>query len=152
VGPLLPLRLFGTENLFTFDPLMKLIQDNVDVDALAASGRPVRVGSASFWDGTYREIGPTAQFPNNDRKYFLQYVYASALIPVVGKMPRIQQSDQDTDPRHWLQFGDGGLLHDTAILLTSISVRPEKPRRATSNAGTGCAPARRLRKTSSNCL
>ncbi len=107
---------FGTENLYTFDPLMKLIQDNVDVDVLAASGRPVRVGSASFWDGTYREIGPTAQFPHNDRKYFLQYVYASALIPVVGKMPRIQQSDQDTDSRHWLQFGDGGLLHNTPIL------------------------------------
>ncbi len=107
---------FGTENLFSFDPLMKLLQANVDVDALAESGRPVRVGSASFWDGTYREIGPTARFPNNDRKYFLQYVYASALIPVVGKMPRIQQSDQDADPRHWLQFGDGGVLHNTPIL------------------------------------
>ena len=84
--------LFGVESMNTFDPLLKLIQANVDVDALAERGRPVRVGSVSFWDGTYREVGPNATFPNNDRQYFLQYVYASALIPIVGKMPRIEQS------------------------------------------------------------
>jgi predicted acylesterase/phospholipase RssA len=107
--------LFGTESMNTFDPLMKLIQANVDVDALAERGRPVRVGSVSFWDGTYREVGPNATFPNNDRKYFLQYVYASALIPIVGKMPRIQQSEQETDRRQWIQYGDGGILNNTPI-------------------------------------
>jgi predicted acylesterase/phospholipase RssA len=107
--------LFGVESMNTFDPLMKLIQDNVDVDALAERGRAVRVGSVSFWDGTYREVGPNATFPNNDRKYFLNYVYASALIPIVGKMPRIQQSEEESDPRRWLQYGDGGILNNTPI-------------------------------------
>lgn len=107
--------LFGVESVNTFDPLMKLIHDNVDVDALAERGRPVRVGSVSFWDGTYREVGPNATFPNNDRKYFLNYVYASALIPVVGKMPRIQQSEEESDPRRWPQYGDGGILNNTPI-------------------------------------
>jgi predicted acylesterase/phospholipase RssA len=106
--------LFGTESINTFDPLMHLIQTNVDVDALER-GRPVRVGSVSLWDGTYGEVGPSATFPNNDRKIFLQYVYASALIPIVGKMPRIQQSTEDTDVKHWIQYGDGGILNNTPI-------------------------------------
>jgi hypothetical protein len=106
--------LFGTESINTFDPLMHLIQSNVDMDALD-QGRPVRVGSVSLWDGTYQEVGPSATFPNNDRKFFLQYVYASALIPIVGKMPRIQQSAQDTDAKQWIQYGDGGILNNTPI-------------------------------------
>jgi predicted acylesterase/phospholipase RssA len=107
--------LFGVESLNTFDPMMHLIETNVDVEALAERGRPVRVGSVSLWDGTYQEVGPNATFPNNDRKYFLQYVYASALIPVIGKMPRIQQSEQETNPKQWIQFGDGGILNNTPI-------------------------------------
>jgi hypothetical protein len=106
--------LFGTESINTFDPLMHLIQTNVDMDALG-QGRPVRVGSVSLWDGTYQEVGPSATFPNNDRNYFLQYVYASALIPIVGKMPRIQQSEQETDAKQWIQYGDGGILNNTPI-------------------------------------
>lgn len=116
---------FGMENLNSFDPLMKLIQANVDVDALAEQGRPVRVGSVSFSDGVYREVGPTARFPNNDRRYFLQYLYGSALIPVVGRMPRIQQADGDTDPRGWTQFGDGGVLHNTPIFNYFRKCPPE---------------------------
>jgi hypothetical protein len=107
--------MFGTESMNTFDPLTKLIQANVDVNALAERGRPVRVGSVSFWDGTYQEVGPSATFPNNDRQYFLRYVYASALIPVVGNMPRIQQSGQETDRGQWIQYGDGGILNNTPI-------------------------------------
>jgi hypothetical protein len=107
--------IFGVESLNTFDPLMHLIQTNVDVDALAERGRPVRVGSVSLWDGTYQEVGPNATFPNHDRKYFLKYVYASALIPIIGQMPRIQQSDEDTNPKKWIQFGDGGILNNTPV-------------------------------------
>jgi len=106
--------LFGTESINTFDPLMHLIQTNVDMDSLDR-GRRVRVGSVSLWDGTYQEVGPSATFPNNDRKYFLQYVYASALIPILGKMPRIQQSEDDTDAKQWIQYGDGGILNNTPI-------------------------------------
>jgi predicted acylesterase/phospholipase RssA len=106
--------LFGTESINTFDPLMHLIQTNVDMGALGR-GRRVRVGSVSLWDGTYQEVGPSAKFPNNDPNYFLQYVYASALIPIVGKMPRIQQSAEETDVKQWVQYGDGGILNNTPI-------------------------------------
>ena len=116
--------LFGTESLNTFDPLMHLIQSNVDMDALDR-GRPVRVGSVSLWDGTYREVGPSATFPNNDRKYFLQYVYASALIPIVGKMPRIQQSTDDTKDKEWIQFADGGILNNTPIFNYFRKCKPQ---------------------------
>src|SRR5262249_53851925 len=117
--------LFGTESMNTFDPLMHLIQTNVDMDALDR-GRPVRVGSVSLWDGTYREVGPSATFPNNDRKYFLQYVYASALIPILGKMPRIQQSEQDTDAKQWIQYGDGGILNNTPFCIYFRKCEPQE--------------------------
>src|SRR5947209_4040769 len=107
--------MFGVESLNTFDPLMHLIETNVDVNALADRGRPVRVGTVSIWDGTYQEVGPTANFPNHDRKLFLKYVYASALIPIVGQMPKIQQTDQDSNPKQWIQYGDGGILNNTPI-------------------------------------
>ena len=146
--------LFGTENINTFDPLLHLIQSNVDMDALGR-GRPVRVGSVSLWDGTYQEVGPSATFPNNDRKYFLQYVYASALIPIVGKMPRIQQSEKDTDPKQWIQYGDGGILNNTPIFnyFKNASRRTVGDRRRMSPpALRGCDMAPRLRKMCSNCL
>jgi predicted acylesterase/phospholipase RssA len=118
---------FGTESMNTFDPLMHLIQTNVDMDALDR-GRPVRVGSVSLWDGTYREVGPSATFPNNDRKIFLQYVYASALIPIVGRMPRIQQSAEDTDIKQWIQYGDGGMLNNTPIFNYFRKCQPQDSR------------------------
>jgi hypothetical protein len=117
--------LFGIESINTFDPLMHLIQSNVDMDALGR-GRPVRVGSVSLWDGTYQEVGPSATFPNNDRNYFLQYVYASALIPIVGKMPRIQQSEQDSNAKQWLQYGDGGILNNTPIFNYFRKCEPQE--------------------------
>jgi predicted acylesterase/phospholipase RssA len=119
--------LLGTDSINTFDPLMHLIQTNVDIDALDR-GRPVRVGSVSLWDGTYREVGPSATFPNNDRKIFLRYVYASALIPVVGKLPRIQQSAEDTDAKQWIQYGDGGILNNTPIFNYFRKCEPQDSR------------------------
>jgi predicted acylesterase/phospholipase RssA len=115
--------LFGTESINSFDPLMHLIQTNVDMEALGR-GRPVRVGSVSLWDGTYQEVGPSATFPNNDRSFFLKYVYASALIPIVGQMPRIQQSEQDTDAKQWIQYGDGGILNNTPIFTYFRKCQP----------------------------
>jgi predicted acylesterase/phospholipase RssA len=118
---------FGTESMNTFDPLMHLIQTNVDMDALDR-GRPVRVGSVSLWDGTYREVGPSATFPNNDRNIFLQYVYASALIPIIGKLPRIQQSAEDSDVKQWIQYGDGGILNNTPIFNYFRKCQPHDSR------------------------
>jgi predicted acylesterase/phospholipase RssA len=124
--------LFGTESINTFDPLMHLIQTNVDMDALD-QGRPVRVGSVSLWDGTYQEVGPSATFPKNDRKYFLQYVYASALLPIVGKMPRIQQSEQESDAKQWIQYGDGGILNNTPIFNYFHKCEPQESARQEAN-------------------
>ena len=95
----------------------------------------MRVGSVSLWDGTYQEVGPSATFPNNDRKYFLQYVYASALIPIVGKMPRIQQAEQDTDMKQWIQYGDGGILNSTPIFNYFRKCEPQdSPRQGVDSA------------------
>ena len=38
------LGLFGMENLYSFDPLLQLMKEKVDVNTLAERGRPVRVG------------------------------------------------------------------------------------------------------------
>jgi len=44
----------------------------------------------SFWSGEYREITPHSALLYDDQ--FLEYVAASALVPVFGKMPRIRES------------------------------------------------------------
>jgi len=109
------LGLFGMQNLYSFDPLLQLMKEKIDLDALAERGRPVRVGSVSFWDGTYREFGPTANYPNNDRSWFLLHVLGSASIPVISRMPQIPDTSSVSDPKLWPQFSDGGIRHNTPI-------------------------------------
>ena len=121
------LGLFGMENLYSFDPLLQLLKDKVDVNALAERGRPVRVGSVSFWDGTYREFGPTAQYPNNDRSWFLFHILGSASIPVISRMPQIPDSPVQSDPKLWPQYTDGGVRHNTPITSYFRRCRPNAP-------------------------
>ena len=109
------LGLFGMQNLYSFDPLLQLMKEKIDLNALAERGRPVRVGSVSFWDGTYREFGPTAHYPNNDRSWFLLHVLGSASIPVISRMPQIPDTSNVSDPKLWPQFSDGGVRHNTPI-------------------------------------
>jgi len=109
------LLLFGTESLKDFTPLRKLVEREVQLDALLHSGREVRVGTVSFYDGSYREVTPNSPQLLASAQ-FLDYIYASALIPVFGKMPRIQEhKDQQPDPRYWSQFSDGAVRHPTPI-------------------------------------
>ncbi len=109
------LGLFGMQNLYSFDPLLQLMKETIDLDALVERGRPVRVGSVSFWDGTYREFGPAARYPNNDRSWFLLHVLGSASIPVISRMPQIPDAASVSDPKTWPQFSDGGIRHNTPI-------------------------------------
>jgi hypothetical protein len=105
----------GAESLNDFRPLWDLIRTNVSVAALRRSGRYLRVGVVSFWDGQYREVTPQSALLYEEQ--FLEYVFASALVPVVGKMPRIRESsEQPNDRARWAQFGDGGIRHNTPIV------------------------------------
>jgi len=107
--------IFGTESLKDFTPLRKLVEREIKLDALLDSGREVRVGTVSFYDGRYREITPHSPELLAPVQ-FLDYVYASAVVPVVGKMPRIQEDEkQPADSHYWSQFSDGGVRHPTPI-------------------------------------
>ncbi len=103
--------LFGAESLNDFSPLRRLLAKSISLDKLT-QGRPVRVGMISFWDGGYREILSS----NSGSVSFLDYVFASAVPPVYGNMPRIDESGQGRDPKLLTQFADGGLRHDTPVV------------------------------------
>jgi len=109
------LLIFGTESLKDFTPLRALLEREIKTDALLHSGREVRVGTVSFYDGSYREVTPDSPRLLAPAQ-FLDYVYASALIPVVGQMPRIQEEkDQPANSHYWSQFSDGGVRHPTPV-------------------------------------
>jgi hypothetical protein len=147
--------IFGTESLKNFTPLHTLLEREIHVDSLLHSGREVRVGTVSFYDGTYREVMPDSPqllAPGQ----FVDYVYASALIPVYGKMPRIQESkEQPPDSKYWSQFSDGGIRHPTPVagyfpvcgaktaLLQKQFVRtPEEPPPPPARVDVFCDPTR----------
>ncbi|MHC4592101.1 MAG: patatin-like phospholipase family protein [Planctomycetota bacterium] len=66
----------GADSLYSLKPLCRLIDANVDVDALKASGRDFAVGTVSLVSGKYHEWKPTDG-------YFIKKLTASASIPVV---------------------------------------------------------------------
>ena len=106
--------LFGTESLNDFRPLRRLLEANVSLDKLD-QGRTVSVGLTNFWDGGYREIEAGSTPDERGRTNFLDYLYASAVPPVYGKMPRIREVGQADDPPPSVQFGDGSLRHITPV-------------------------------------
>jgi len=87
--------LFRIENLNDFTPLRNLIHDRVDSKKLL-TGRTVRVGVVSFWDGRYREV-VASKSSEEDNQRFLDCVFASSLIPIYGRMPQIQDDPAITD-------------------------------------------------------
>ncbi|MDE2060221.1 MAG: patatin-like phospholipase family protein [candidate division NC10 bacterium] len=108
--------LFGLEGLNDFSALKELIRKNISVEKLRKSGRHVRVGYISFFDGGYREISPCSPSPHpEENDQYLDYVFASALIPVFGDMPLIRQRGDNADPATWTQFADGGVRHSTPV-------------------------------------
>jgi hypothetical protein len=48
-------------------------------------------------------------------------------------MPRIEQSEQETDPRQWIQYGDGGILNNTPIFNYFRKCPPQDSRRQTAD-------------------
>jgi predicted acylesterase/phospholipase RssA len=104
---------FGIENLNDFTPLHNLIKNKVSSKKLLA-GRTVRVGVVSFWDGSYREV-VASKTSEQDNQRFLDYVFASSLIPIYGRMPQIQDDAAVTDKQQWAQFADAGVRRVTPV-------------------------------------
>jgi len=107
--------ILGWQSLYYTDPLQELIKRNIDVSALKRSGRDVRVGVVSMWDGQYREVTQDTLVENDQQ--FLDYVLGSASIPIVLYMPKIRENKdaQPDDVNMWAQFADGGVRHNTPV-------------------------------------
>lgn len=106
--------MLGLESLNDFTPLRKLLENRISLDKLA-EGRPVRVGVINFYDGGYREVSFQSSLRGSASPTFHDYLYASAVLPVLGKMPRIREAGAGTDPGQEVQFGDGNLRHITPV-------------------------------------
>jgi predicted acylesterase/phospholipase RssA len=106
--------LFGIESLNDFKPLRHLLEKNISPERLER-GRPVRVGVTNFWDGGYREIASQHVGGHKSPANFLDYLYASAVPPVYGTMPRIRETGHADDPPPSVQYGDGSLRHITPV-------------------------------------
>jgi predicted acylesterase/phospholipase RssA len=105
--------LYGLDSMNDMEPLRELLDRNISIQKLS-TGRPVRVGVVSFWSGEYREIVvPSARL--NLGENFLDYVYASSVLPVYGRLPRIPDGSYSHDPTLWPQFTDGSLRHITPL-------------------------------------
>lgn len=102
--------MFGTENLNDFSPLRRLLVANVSTNKLAG-GRPLRIGLTCFWDGTYQEVAAAHGDFSVPKSRFIDYLYASSVLPVIGRMPRFAPRDQEPDSHALLQFGDASLRH-----------------------------------------
>ena len=111
--PLATLRfgIFGLDSLVDFTPLRHLEDNNISPTKLK-QGRPVRVGVVSFDDGQYHEILSKPWFSTERKVNFLDYLYASSIPPVFGRLPRIAGDDPANELN---QFADGGLRHITPV-------------------------------------
>ena len=111
--PLATLRfgLFGLDSLVDFTPLRHLEDNNISPKKLK-QGRPVRVGVVSFDDGQYHEILSKPWLSTERKVNFLDYLYASSIPPVLGRLPRIAGDDSASEPN---QFADGGLRRITPV-------------------------------------
>lgn len=124
--PLATLRfgLFGLDSLVDFTPLRHLEDNNISPKKLK-QGRPVRIGVVSFDDGQYHEILSTPWLSTERTVNFLDYLYASSIPPVFGRLPRIAGDD----PANALnQFADGGLRHITPVNSYFVECNPTAPR------------------------
>jgi len=106
--------LFGAESLSDFGPLRQLLDRNISIEKLA-EGRPVRAGVVSFWSGSYREVLAQPLIAKAGARSFMEYLFASSVPPVYGKLPRIADGSMADDPKLWSQFSDGSLRHITPV-------------------------------------
>lgn len=117
--------LFGLENLNDFQPLKRLLQVNISAEKLA-QGRPTRAGVVSFWDGGYHEVVARSSSSLQVNPKFMEYLFASSVPPLYGKLPRIVDGSASDDPRQWPQFTDGGLRHITPVVSYFKTCRTEQ--------------------------
>ncbi len=106
--------LFGLESINDFGPLRQLLDRNISLEKLE-KGRPVRAGVVSFWTGGYREVVAQPLLTPTGSRSFMEYLFASSVPPVYGKLPRIPDGSMSDDPKMWPQFTDGGLRHITPV-------------------------------------
>ena len=106
--------LFGLESINDFGPLRRLLDRNISIEKLE-QGRPVRTGVVSFWTGGYREIVAQPLLSQSGSRSFMEYLFASSVPPLYGKLPRIADGSPADNPKLWPQFTDGGLRHITPV-------------------------------------
>jgi len=106
--------LFGLDSMNDMEPLRHLLDRNISMERLA-NGRHVRAAVVSFWSGVYREVVAQPSSTRTAGGTFLEYLYASSVLPVYAKMPRIADGSPFDDPKMWSQFSDGGLRHITPL-------------------------------------
>jgi hypothetical protein len=123
--PLATLRfgLFGLESMNDMEPLHKLLERNISPDKLAA-GRPARLGVLSFSTGQYREVLAQALLEKDGPGIFFDYLFATSVIPVYGKLPRIPDPSPNNGPKTWLQFSDASLRHITPVASYFVICNP----------------------------
>ena len=117
--------LFGLESLNDFQPLKRLLQANISAEKLE-HGRPTRAGVVSFWDGGYREVVARSSPSGQLNPKFMEYLFASSVPPLYGKLPRIVDGSASDDPKQWPQFTDGGLRHITPVVSYFKTCRMEQ--------------------------
>ena len=101
----LRLFLFGLDSLNDLSPLEKIIETQIDIDAIRKNGRALRVGTTSFYSGIYREFDPKDTTDDQMRKAIL----ASASIPVYARLPKLEVKGSLE------QYADGGVSHITPL-------------------------------------
>lgn len=97
--------LFGLDSMYDFTPLRRLEQKSISIEKLSR-GRPVRVGVVSVQNGEYTEV------PAESKANFLDYLFASSIPPVMGKLAAIRAGEAKSESG---QFADGGLRHITPV-------------------------------------
>jgi predicted acylesterase/phospholipase RssA len=103
------LGIVGLDSIEKLEPLRTFVREHVALDRLA-TGRELRIGALSFVDGRYHEIVVNKN-GEVDRATAHDYIYASMVVPVFGRMPVVDGAG-NPGPR---QFGDGGLRHSAPV-------------------------------------
>jgi len=127
--------LFGLESMNDMEPLHKLLQRSISTEKLAA-GRPARVSVLSFSTGQYREVLAQDLLKQDGPNVFFDYLFASSVVPVYGKLPRIPDPFRNDGSRSWLQFSDASLRHITPVASYFVICNP----RGIAAAPGGCTP------------
>lgn len=135
---------FGLDSLADFTPLRRLEDKNVALERIF-SGRPLRIGVVSFYDGEYQEILAKSLLSEDAEGGFRDYLTASSTPPVLGKLLVIREGTGAAQPQ---QFADGSLRHMTpagsyfAACKPSTLLAHDAPTSISGGPQLGTCPAR----------